>query len=109
MKSMRGKKRVEEIETLKREIREISKDEVGTALKRMKNGKMTCERHYGLMKRKNTTDAMLAGETLMKKQREGQLLCVFVVREKAYDRLLREELWFCMRESGQADKLRSRI
>ena len=39
---------------------------------------------------------------LMEKYREGQreLHCVFVHLEKAYDRVPREELWYCMRKSG---------
>ncbi|KAK3560857.1 hypothetical protein QTP86_022619 [Hemibagrus guttatus] len=42
----------------------------------------------------------------MEKYRDGQreLHCLFVDLEKACDRVPREELWYCMRKSGVAEK-----
>ena len=63
------------------------------------------KQQYGFMPGKGTTDAVFALRMLMEKYKEGQreLHCVFVDLEKAYNRVQREELWYCMRKSVIAE------
>ena len=64
------------------------------------------KQQYGFMPGKGTTDAMFALRMLMEKYREGQreLHCVFLDLEKAYDKILGDELWYCIRKSGIVEK-----
>ena len=64
------------------------------------------KQQYGFMPKKGTSDAMFALRMLMEKYTEGQreLHCVFVDLEKAYNRVPREELWYCMRKSEIVEK-----
>ena len=66
---------------------------------KLKDGVVISKQQYGFMPGKGTTDAMFALRMLMEKYREGQieLYCVFADLEKAYDRVLWEQLWYCMR------------
>ena len=74
--------------------------------KRLRSDLKFSNQQYGFMPGKSTTDALFALRVLMEKYREGQkeLHCVFVDLETAYDKVPREEVWYCMRKSGLAEK-----
>ena len=67
---------------------------------------VSVEEQFGFMKGKSTTDAIFALRQLQERYREGQqdLHCVFIDLEKAYNRVPREELYWCMRDKGVAEK-----
>ena len=73
---------------------------------RLRDSVEISKQRYEFMPGKGITDAIFALRMLVEKYREGQreLHCVFLDLEKAYDSVLREELWYCMRKSGIVEK-----
>ena len=73
---------------------------------RLRNIVSISEEQFGFVKGKSTTDAMFALRQLQERYREGQqdLHCVSIDLEKAYDRVRREELYWCMRDKGVPEK-----
>ena len=73
---------------------------------RIRNCVNISDEQFGFMPGRSTTDAIFILKQLQEKYREGQkpLHCVFIALEKAYDRVPREELLYCMREKKVPEK-----
>ena len=73
---------------------------------RLKDRVEISKQQYKFMPGKGTTNAMFALRMLMEKYWEDQreLHCVFVDLEKAYDRVPRKEIRYCMRKSEKTKK-----
>ena len=73
---------------------------------RLRNIVSITEEQFGFVKGKSTTDAMFALRPLQERYREWQqdLHCVFIDLQKAYDRVPRKELYWCMRDKGVPEK-----
>ncbi|KAK3571218.1 hypothetical protein QTP86_005428 [Hemibagrus guttatus] len=100
-------KRVEGVNSVEQKVDKIRKDEVRKALKRMKSGKAVgpddipvevwkCLGEAAVEFLANLFNRVLESERMPEEWRRNL--------EKAYDRVPREELWYCMRKSGVAEK-----
>ncbi|KAK3563738.1 hypothetical protein QTP86_034462, partial [Hemibagrus guttatus] len=90
-------KRVEGVNSVEQKVDKIRKDEVGKALKRMKSGKAVGPDDIPVEVWKCLGKAAVEFLTSLFNR-------VLENLEKAYDRVPREELWYCMRKSGVAEK-----
>ncbi|KAK3510396.1 hypothetical protein QTP70_005869 [Hemibagrus guttatus] len=90
-------KRVEGVNTVEQKVHKIRKDEVRKALKRMKSGKAVGPDDILVEVWKCLGEAAVKFLTTLFNR-------VLENLEKAYDRVPREELWYCMRKSGVAEK-----
>ncbi|KAK3532898.1 hypothetical protein QTP70_002251 [Hemibagrus guttatus] len=91
------KKRVEGVNSVEQKVDKIRKDEVRKALKRMKSGKAVGPDDIPVEVWKCLGEAAVEFLTSLFNR-------VLENLEKAYDRVPREELWYCMRKSGVAEK-----
>ncbi|KAK3537397.1 hypothetical protein QTP70_008857 [Hemibagrus guttatus] len=90
-------KRVEGVNSVEQKVDKIRKDEVKKALKRMKSGKAVGPDNIPVEIWKCLGEAAVEFlASLFNRVLENL--------EKAYDRVPREELWYCMRKSGVAEK-----
>ncbi|KAK3553451.1 hypothetical protein QTP70_003492 [Hemibagrus guttatus] len=90
-------KRVEGVNSVEQKVDKIRKDEVRKALKRMKCGKAVGPDDIPVEVWKCLGEAAVEFlASLFNRVLENL--------EKAYDRVPREELWYCMRKSGVAEK-----
>ncbi|KAK3554745.1 hypothetical protein QTP70_033439 [Hemibagrus guttatus] len=90
-------KRVEGVNSVEQKVDKIRKDEVRKALKRMKSGKAVGPDDIPVEVWKCLGEAAVECLTSLFNR-------VLENLERAYDRLPREELWYCMRKSGVAEK-----
>ncbi|KAK3527016.1 hypothetical protein QTP86_006792 [Hemibagrus guttatus] len=90
-------KRVEGVNSVEQNIDKIRKDEVRKTLKRMKSGKAVGPDDIPVEVWKCLGEAAVEFLTSLFNTALENL-------EKAYDRVPREELWYCMRKSGVAEK-----
>ncbi|KAK3568487.1 hypothetical protein QTP86_008540 [Hemibagrus guttatus] len=90
-------KRVEGVNSVEQKVDKIRKNEVRKALKRMKSGKAVGPDEIPVEVWKCLGEAAVEFLTSLFNR-------VLENLEKAYDRVPREELWYCMRKSGVAEK-----
>ncbi|KAK3550949.1 hypothetical protein QTP70_010876 [Hemibagrus guttatus] len=90
-------KRVEGVNSVEQKVDKIRKHEVRKALKRMKSGKAVGPDDIPVEVWKCLGEAAVEFLTNLFNR-------VLENLEKAYDRVPREELWYCMRKSGVAEK-----